>query len=82
MSDARARNIGWRIDYVLLSAALRPRLTSAFIRNQVPDSDHCPVGIDLAPPPPPAPPSEEKEQPPLPSNYGPIVKRRPLTGLI
>lgn len=82
MSDARARNIGWRIDYFLLSASLRPRLTSAFIRNQVPDSDHCPVGIDLAPPPPPAPPSEEKEQPPLPSNYGPIIKRRPLTGLI
>ncbi len=47
MSNARARNIGWRIDYVLVSAALRPRLKSAFIRCDIPGSDHCPVGIEL-----------------------------------
>ena len=47
MSNARARNIGWRIDYVLISAALRPRLKRAFIRCDVPGSDHCPVGIEL-----------------------------------
>jgi exodeoxyribonuclease-3 len=46
--QARARNIGWRIDYVLLSGALRPRLTRAFIRPDIPGSDHCPVGIELA----------------------------------
>ena len=48
MSGARARNVGWRIDYFLLSAALRPRLKRAFIRPEVTGSDHCPVGIELA----------------------------------
>ncbi len=47
ISGARARNVGWRIDYVLISAALRPRLRSAFIRPDVPGSDHCPVGVEL-----------------------------------
>ena len=47
MSGARARNIGWRIDYFLLSAALRPRLKRAFIRATVLGSDHCPVGIEI-----------------------------------
>ena len=47
MSNARARNVGWRLDYFLLSAALRPRLQRAFIRPEVTGSDHCPVGIEL-----------------------------------
>jgi exodeoxyribonuclease-3 len=47
MSGARSRNIGWRIDYFLMSAAFRPRLKNAFIRADVPGSDHCPVGIEL-----------------------------------
>jgi len=47
MGDARRRNIGWRIDYVCISAALRPRLKSAFILPEVMGSDHCPVGIIL-----------------------------------
>lgn len=46
-SKARERNLGWRIDYVLISSSLRPRLRSAFIRCEVPGSDHCPVGIEL-----------------------------------
>ncbi len=50
MSGARARNVGWRIDYFLTSAPLRPRLQSAFIRSQVPGSDHCPVGIEFVAP--------------------------------
>ena len=45
--DARARNVGWRLDYFLISAALRPRLKRAFIQPQVMGSDHCPVGIEL-----------------------------------
>ncbi len=48
LSGARARNIGWRIDYVLISPSLRPRLKQAFIRPQITGSDHCPVGIELA----------------------------------
>ncbi len=47
MSGARARNVGWRIDYFLVSASLRPRLKRAFIRPEIPGSDHCPVGIEL-----------------------------------
>jgi exodeoxyribonuclease III len=47
MTGARARNIGWRIDYFLVSAGLRPRLRRAFIRPEAPGSDHCPVGIEL-----------------------------------
>ena len=45
---ARERNIGWRIDYVCISAALRPRLRRAWILDKVTGSDHCPVGIELA----------------------------------
>ena len=47
MPGVRERNVGWRIDYFLISAKLRPRLSRAFIRSEVPGSDHCPVGIEL-----------------------------------
>jgi exodeoxyribonuclease-3 len=46
-SNARARNVGWRIDYFLISAAFRPRLKQAFILPKVMGSDHCPVGIEI-----------------------------------
>jgi exodeoxyribonuclease-3 len=48
MAGARTRNIGWRIDYFLLSSVLRPRLHRAFIRPHILGSDHCPVGVELA----------------------------------
>lgn len=48
MAGARSRNVGWRIDYFLISPSLRSRLKSAFIRSQVMGSDHCPVGIELS----------------------------------
>ena len=47
VTRARERNIGWRIDYVCISTALRPRLRKAFILDSVAGSDHCPVGIEL-----------------------------------
>ena len=47
MNNARARNIGWRIDYFLVSSSLRPRLKSAKIYPHIPGSDHCPVGLEL-----------------------------------
>lgn len=46
-ANARARNIGWRIDYIFVSGALRPRVKNAFILPEVMGSDHCPVGIEL-----------------------------------
>ena len=45
--DRRARNIGWRIDYVFVSADLMPSVKRAFIQPEVMGSDHCPVGIQL-----------------------------------
>jgi exodeoxyribonuclease-3 len=47
MANARARNIGWRIDYFLISRALQPRLKRAWILPETTGSDHCPVGIEL-----------------------------------
>jgi exodeoxyribonuclease-3 len=47
MGQARARNIGWRIDYWLVSERLRPRLEGAAILREVAGSDHCPVGLRL-----------------------------------
>jgi exodeoxyribonuclease III len=44
---ARERNIGWRIDYLLVSQALVPRLSSARILAEVYGSDHCPVAIEI-----------------------------------
>jgi exodeoxyribonuclease III len=47
-SGARARNVGWRIDYFLVSEDLKRNLKDAFIMPQVLGSDHCPVGIEIA----------------------------------
>ena len=46
-SGARARNVGWRIDYVLASPAAMKRVKRAFIWPEVAGSDHCPIGVDL-----------------------------------
>lgn len=48
MMNCRARNIGWRVDYFVASAALRPALKRAWIMPEVMGSDHCPVGIEVA----------------------------------
>ena len=46
-SGARARNIGWRIDYFLLSKNLGDALKDAWIWPEIHGSDHCPVGVEL-----------------------------------
>lgn len=46
-TGARARNVGWRLDYFFLSRELLPRLRSADILSDVMGSDHCPVSIEL-----------------------------------
>jgi exodeoxyribonuclease-3 len=43
----RERNIGWRIDYFMVSKKLLPHIKKAFILDEVIGSDHCPVGIEL-----------------------------------
>ena len=45
--NARADNVGWRIDYVLASPSAQRRVTDAFIWPEVTGSDHCPVGVDI-----------------------------------
>lgn len=46
--NARERNIGWRIDYFIVSNALKSRIASADILTEVEGSDHCPVTLELA----------------------------------
>jgi len=46
-AGAREKNIGWRIDYFLVSENFLPEVKDAFILNEIMGSDHCPVGIEL-----------------------------------
>jgi exodeoxyribonuclease-3 len=46
-ANSRARNVGWRIDYFLISASLRDKLKNAQIHPKVMGSDHCPVSVTL-----------------------------------
>ena len=47
MMNARAKNIGWRIDYFVVSERIMPKVREAFIKGEIMGSDHCPVGIDI-----------------------------------
>ena len=44
---ARQRNIGWRIDYFVVSDRLRENIRDAYILPELMGSDHCPVGLDM-----------------------------------
>lgn len=46
-ANSRARNVGWRIDYFLVSESLKNRVVNAQIHADVMGSDHCPVSIEL-----------------------------------
>lgn len=46
-ANARARNVGWRIDYFLVSKSIAKAVKSAAIHTEVMGSDHCPVSIEL-----------------------------------
>jgi exodeoxyribonuclease III len=46
--DMRARNIGWRLDYVLASTALASRVISCAVQKDVGTSDHAPVMASFA----------------------------------
>ena len=45
--NAREKNLGWRVDYFLVSKRLAEKVRDAFILNEITGSDHCPVGILL-----------------------------------
>lgn len=46
-AGAREKNVGWRIDYFLVSKTYLPNVKEAFILNDFTGSDHCPLGIEL-----------------------------------
>ncbi|MEA1981223.1 MAG: exodeoxyribonuclease III [candidate division Zixibacteria bacterium] len=46
-AGARANNVGWRIDYFLVSNSFLPTIKSSVILNEVLGSDHCPVMVEL-----------------------------------
>ena len=45
---ARAKNVGWRIDYFFVSEELKENIKDAWIENDVFGSDHCPIGLCLS----------------------------------
>lgn len=46
-ANARARNVGWRIDYFLVSNSLKPKVKKAEIHGSVMGSDHCPISVEI-----------------------------------
>ena len=47
MGNARSKNIGWRIDYFIVSDRLGKNIKDAFIYPNIMGSDHCPVGLEI-----------------------------------
>jgi len=45
--NARARNVGWRLDYFLISEGLTSQVKDLIIHDDIPGSDHCPVTLVL-----------------------------------
>lgn len=48
IGKARTRNVGWRIDYFLVSNNIRQNIMNSKIYSEVLGSDHCPVGLELS----------------------------------
>lgn len=46
-NKCRERNLGWRIDYFLVTKSLRPQLKKSLILKNIPGSDHCPIALML-----------------------------------
>lgn len=47
MGNARAKDVGWRIDYFIVSNDMKEKIKDAYIYKDVLGSDHCPVGLDI-----------------------------------
>ena len=47
MLKSRERNIGWRIDYFIVSNSIRDEIKDAIIHSEVLGSDHCPIELDI-----------------------------------
>ena len=47
MGHAREKNIGWRIDYFIVSSNIQEKIKDAYIYPEIMGSDHCPVGLEI-----------------------------------
>ena len=47
MGHAREKNVGWRIDYFIVSSDLENKINDAMIYPEIMGSDHCPIGLDI-----------------------------------
>ena len=47
MGKAREKNVGWRIDYFIVSNDIKDKIKEAYIYDQTLGSDHCPVGLEI-----------------------------------
>ena len=47
MRQAREKNVGWRIDYFIVSNSLKDKILDAKIHTEVLGSDHCPIELDI-----------------------------------
>lgn len=47
MNNAREKNIGWRIDYFLVSDRIKEKIKEAYIYDNIMGSDHCPIGLEI-----------------------------------
>jgi exodeoxyribonuclease III (xth) len=47
MGHAREKNVGWRIDYFIVSKDIETKIKEATIYPEIMGSDHCPVGLDI-----------------------------------
>ena len=46
-ANARSKNLGWRIDYHLVSESLKENMTRAYILPEAKHSDHCPITLEI-----------------------------------
>ena len=47
MGHAREKNIGWRIDYFIVSNEIKEKIKETEIFSEVMGSDHCPIGLEI-----------------------------------
>ena len=47
MFKAREKNVGWRIDYFMVSDRIRENIMDAKVYSDILGSDHCPVGLEI-----------------------------------
>ena len=47
MFQSRSKNVGWRIDYALVSQSIFNKVEDSEILNEIEGSDHCPVSLDI-----------------------------------